>query len=45
MSTYSPKTANLQQKSRKMNRLITEYGVKDKYAIGDKKRFKVLGTL
>ena len=27
-----------------MNRLITEYGVKDKYAIGDRTRFKVLGT-
>ena len=27
-----------------MNRLITEYGVKDKYAIGDRTRFKVRGT-
>ena len=28
-----------------MNRLITEYGVKEKYAMGDIKRYKDLGTL
>jgi hypothetical protein len=28
-----------------MNRLITEYGVKGKYAMGVIKRYNVLGTL
>ena len=28
-----------------MNRLITEYGVKERYVMGSMKRYKVLGTL
>ena len=43
--TCQPQPGNLKQKYRKMNRLITEYGVKEKYAIGDITRYKVLGTL
>jgi hypothetical protein len=34
------KWAYLQRKCRKMNRRITEYGVKGKYAIRDKKKIK-----
>ena len=37
--------ANLQQKCRKMNKLITEYRVKIEHAIGDLKRYNVLGKL
>ena len=37
--------ANLQQKCRKMNKLITEYRVKVEHAMGDLKRYNVLGKL
>ena len=39
------KSVNLQLICRKMNRLITEYGVKERYVMGSMKRYKVLGTL
>jgi len=39
------KPANLQQKCRKMNRLITEYRVQVEHAIGDLKRYKILSTI
>ena len=37
--------ANLQEKCCKMNKLITEYRVKVEHAIGDIKRYNILGRL
>jgi hypothetical protein len=37
--------ANLQQKCRKMNKLITEYRVKVEHSIGDIQRYNILGRL
>ena len=37
--------ANVQQKCRKINKHITEYGVKVEHAIGDLKRYNILGRL
>ncbi|CAG2205556.1 unnamed protein product [Mytilus edulis] len=39
------KPRNMQRKCRKLNRLITHYRVKVEHAIGELKKYKVMGTL